>query len=112
MTDSMQKTIDETNRRREKQLLYNQQHGITPTQVKKSIEGVLLPRSEARAYVENTATSIAADPVVQYMSHEQLQKTIASTRKNMEKAARELNFIEAARLRDEMFELEKLLEKK
>lgn len=115
MTDSMQRTIEETNRRREKQIAYNLKHGITPTQIKKSTESIFARSGESsgrggkRAYVENETFSVAADPVVQYMSKEQLQKAIAQTRKNMEKAAKEMDFMEAARLRDELFELEKKL---
>jgi len=112
MTDSMRKTIDETNRRREKQIHYNLQHGITPTQIKKSHDSIFARSKEGvkigqgKAYVENTSISIAADPVIQYMNKEQLQKAIAQTRKAMEKAAKEMEFMEAARLRDELFELE------
>ncbi len=115
MTDSMQRTIEETNRRREKQIAYNLKHGITPTQIKKSTESIFARSGESsgrggkRAYIENERLSVAADPVVQYMSKEQLQKAIAQTRKNMEKAAKEMDFMEAARLRDELFELEKKL---
>lgn len=119
ITDSMQKTMDETNRRREKQLRYNEENNITPTQITKSNENVLIQarvgnakQNASKIYVENESIDIAADPVVRYMSTEQLNKLIASTRKNMEKAARDLDFIEAARLRDEMFELEKLSAKK
>lgn len=115
MTDSMQRTIEETNRRREKQIAYNLKHGITPTQIKKSTESIFARSGESsgrggkRAYVEREDLSVAADPVIQYMSKEQLQKAIAQTRKNMEKAAKEMDFMEAARLRDELFELEKKL---
>lgn len=115
MTDSMQRTIEETNRRREKQIAYNLKHGITPTQIKKSTESIFARTGESsgrggkRAYVENETISLAADPVVQYMSKEQVQKAIAQTRKNMEKAAKEMDFMEAARLRDELFELERKL---
>ena len=117
ITDSMQKTIDETNRRRIKQLDYNVEHGITPKQIVRSTESIMgqtkvadSKYAEAKAYVEPDHASVAADPVVHYMSKEQLKKTIASTKKSMEKAARELDFVEAARLRDEMYELEKLVE--
>ena len=116
MTDSMQKTIDETNRRRLKQLEYNIDHGITPTQITRSKESIMNQTkvadskyAEEKAYVEPDHASVAADPVVQYMSKEQLKKTISATKKSMEKAAKELDFIEAARLRDEMYELEKLV---
>lgn len=118
ITESMQQTMDETNRRREKQLRYNEEHGITPTQIRKSKDAILLQTkvadrrqlAEPGAYTEDFATpSIAADPVVQYMDQEQLKKLIGQTRKSMEKAARELDFIEAARLRDELFQLEKMV---
>ncbi|MBP6403429.1 MAG: UvrB/UvrC motif-containing protein, partial [Bacteroidia bacterium] len=115
MTDSMQKTIDETHRRREKQIKYNEEHGLSPQQIVKSIESIMgqtkvadSKHIEANAYVEGGHLSIAADPVVKYMKSEDLKKLIAQTRKSMEKAARDLDFIEAARLRDEMYELEKL----
>ncbi len=116
VTESMQKTIDETNRRRIKQLEYNTDHGITPTQIVRSKESIMSQTkvadskyAEANAYVEPERASVAADPVVHFMNKEQLKKTIAATKKSMEKAARELDFIEAARLRDEMYELEKLV---
>lgn len=118
ITDSMDRTISETNRRREKQMQYNIEHNITPTQITKSHDSIFAKRSggegtaSSRAYVENESINLAADPVVQYMSKEQLQKSIAQTRKNMEKAAKELDFMEAARLRDELFALEKLLKEK
>jgi excinuclease ABC subunit B len=118
ITDSMDRTISETNRRREKQMQYNIEHNITPTQITKSHDSIFAKRSggegtaSSRAYVENESMNLAADPVVQYMSKEQLQKSIAQTRKNMEKAAKELDFMEAARLRDELFALEKLLKEK
>ena len=121
ITKSMDRTITETNRRREKQLKFNEENGITPTQIVKSKEKILEQTSVAdwssdsgknKAYVENDKVSIAADPVVQYMSKEQLEKSIAKTRKSMEKAAKAMDFIEAARLRDEMFELQKMLDDK
>jgi excinuclease ABC subunit B len=124
ITPSMQQTIDETNRRREKQLKYNEKHGITPKQIKKSTESILGQTSVAdsnrkgkdtktgKYYTEKENVDIAADPVVAYMTKDQLSKTIQSVKKNMEKAARDLDFIEAARLRDEMFQLEKLLNEK
>ena len=121
ITDSMQKTIDETNRRRERQMDYNAEHGITPTQIVKSTESILSqtkvadgagPTREPKAYIEEDLTPLAADPVVQVMTTEQLQKAKAQTQKAMEKAAKELDFIEAARLRDEMFALDELLKKK
>jgi excinuclease ABC subunit B len=113
MTESMSKTISETKSRREKQLRYNEEHHITPTAIRKDMDQPLLRgrerAAEAGAYVESEQVSIAADPVVQYMNRDQLNKLIQDTRKNMEKAARQLDFIEAARLRDEMQELERLL---
>ena len=121
ITKSMGRTIDETNRRRSKQMNYNKENGITPTQIVKSKETILEQTSVAdwssdsaknKAYTEQEFTSVAADPVVQYMSKEQLTKAIAKTRKAMEKAAKEMDFVEAARLRDEMFELQKLADAK
>lgn len=115
VTNSMQKTINETNRRREKQLRYNEKMGITPRQIVKSSESILSKfhgRTKGKGYSDPIKPSIAADPVVQYMDVSALQKTIAKTKILMEKAAQSLDFIEAARYRDEMYELEKILEKK
>jgi excinuclease ABC subunit B len=119
ITDSMQRTIDETNRKREKQLKYNQENNITPEQIRKSVEAIHGQTSVAdsrakvvNAYIEQEQVDIAADPVVQYMSKEQLQKAMNNTRRQMEKAAKSLDFIEAARLRDELFSLEKLFKEK
>lgn len=120
MTESMQRTIEETNRRREKQMRYNIEHNIVPRQIVKSRERIFASSGDSdskkkskRPYIEEEVTpSIAADPVMQYMNREQLQKSIAQTRKAMEKAAKELDFMEAARLRDELFELEKILKEK
>ncbi len=116
ITESMKTTIDETNRRRIKQLEYNTDHGITPTQIVRSKESIMgqtkvadSKYTEENAYIEPDRPSVAADPVVHFMSKDQLKKTIAATKKSMEKAARELDFIEAARLRDEMYELEKMV---
>ena len=116
LTESMKKTIDETNRRRIKQLEYNTDHGITPAQIVRSKESIMgqtkvadSKYAEAKAYIEPVKASVAADPVIHYMNKDQLKKTIAATKKSMEKAARELDFIEAARLRDEMYELEKMM---
>ena len=116
ITDSMQKTMDETLRRREKQIKYNEDNGLSPQQIVKSIESIMgqtkvadSKLAEQHAYVESNKVSIAADPVVQYMNKEELKKLIAQTRKSMERAAKDLDFIEAARLRDEMYELEKMM---
>jgi excinuclease ABC subunit B len=118
MTNSMQKTIDETLRRREKQLKYNIDHNITPRQMIKSIDSILGQTSVAggksdhrKTYIENTSIDVAADPVVAYMSKDQIAKTIQKTRKKMEDAVKELDFISAANFRDELFGLEKLFEK-
>jgi len=116
ITGSMQLTINETNRRREKQLKYNQKMGITPTQIYRKTGTILTGLTgkgiPVKAYVEPERPDIAADPVVKYMNREALEKTIEKTRKSMEKAAAELNFVEAARFRDEMADLQKLLRSK
>ena len=118
ITDSMKKTIEETDRRRNKQEHYNEDMGISPTPIEKSKEQILKQtavaesRSEEKFYVEPEKPSMAADPLVQYLNEDQLKGLIAQTRKKMEKAAKELDFVEAARFRDEMYELEKLKEKK
>jgi excinuclease ABC subunit B len=111
MTGSMQRTIDETNRRREKQMKYNEENNITPTQIIKAQREIIGRKAEYfNPYAtENIEMSIAADPVVKYMTAEALQKAIKNTKKQMETAASKLDFIEAARLRDEMYAYEKLL---
>lgn len=119
VTMSMQHTIDETNRRRSKQIAYNELHGITPTTVFKSREqiieqsSVLKVRETAKPYLEPAETlSVAADPIVQYMSKDQLHKSIDETKRQMQKAAKELDFVEAARLRDAMYALQELMKQK
>ena len=120
ITESMQRTIDETSRRREKQMRYNQEHGITPTQIKKSITNALaLDRKSKdtgksiKPYdTDNIATAIACDPIVEYMSVEQLKKSIERARRMMESAAEKMEFIEAAQYRDEMFKLNEILKQK
>lgn len=114
ITDSMRVTIDETNRRREKQIAYNLEHGIIPRTVGKSREEILEQTSvadykpgEPKVYVEPDITAaVAADPLIEYMSEKDLKKSIETVRKRMEKAAKDMDFLEAAKLRDEMFALE------
>ena len=115
ITDSMQRTIDETNRRREKQLRYNEEHGITPTQIVKAKRRPMNSDEADTAtpyYREPEKVGLAAEPVVAYMSREALLKAIDKTKKQMERAADKLDFMEAARLRDEMFELQKVMTEK
>lgn len=119
ITDSMQLTIDETNRRREKQLKYNEDHGITPQSLAKSKSDILGQTSVVRVrsengnfYVEKENADVAADPVIGYMNHDQLTKLRSETARKMEKAAKELDFLEAARLRDEMIAIDKLISEK
>ena len=116
ITESMKLTIDETNRRREKQMAYNEKHGITPKQVVKNSISLVAEKQqqvsvEPYAYVE-PKPSLAADPVVQYMNRAQLEKTIEQTKRKMAEAAKKLEFIEAAQYRDELVKLEMLLETK
>ena len=106
VTRSMQETIDETNYRREKQLRYNEEHHIVPRQIYKSTDAALT-QDTSKAYVEEEHLHLVADPVVAYMSKPEIEKMIQKTKAAMQKAAKELDFIEAARLRDEMFQLEK-----
>ena len=119
VTESMRITIEETDRRREKQVAYNTLHGIIPITVGKSREAIIEQTSVVdfkggiqRAYVDNMEATLAADPIVQYMSKPELKKAIENTRKQMVAAAKDMDFLAAARLRDEMFALEKMLEEK
>lgn len=120
MTDSMQKTIDETLRRREKQIKYNIKHNITPTTVSKSTEQIMAQGSvldvkgydPSKAYALNNdeTLSLAAEDEEVYLTIPKMEKKISSTKRQMEKAAKDLDFMEAAKLRDEMFRLKKVLE--
>ncbi|HNQ13177.1 MAG TPA: excinuclease ABC subunit UvrB [Bacteroidia bacterium] len=115
ITKSMQQTIDDTERRREKQIKYNQDHNLIPRAIEKSTHSILQQTSVAdrnknnnKAYEEQSQKSIAADPVYRYMNAEQLSEQIKKTKQSMEKSAKELDFIEAARLRDELFSLQEI----
>jgi len=116
ITRSMKQTIDETTTRREKQLAYNEKNGITPQQIIKAF-GTTMKNfqnkgQKGKIYTEPDGLDIAADPIVKYMDKMALEKAIQRTKSSMEKAAKDLDFKEAARLRDEMFALEELLKKK
>jgi len=121
ITESMQRTIDETSRRRDKQVAYNTEHNITPHTVRKSVEQIMQQTSvlDIKGYDENspyaanndtTQAPLAAEAEVAYMTKPELEKAIAKTKKNMEKAAKDLDFMEAARLRDQMFSYQKMVE--
>jgi excinuclease ABC subunit B len=121
ITESMQQTIDETNRRREKQLAYNEAHGITPQQIKKArnlaVFGTQQSEEESPAKVEKGAyveptPNAAADPIVGYMTRDQLKKSIDRTKKLMQEAAKQLEFIQAAQYRDELLKLEDIMKEK
>lgn len=119
ITESMQRTIDECNRRREKQIRYNEEHGIVPKTIFKSREQIFkqgavleIKPPDPMAYVEPEEASLVADPVVEYMTKDQLQKAIQAAKKNMERAAKDMEFMEAAKFRDEMFALEKMMKEK
>ena len=114
VTDSMQRTIDETNRRRSIQIAYNEEHNITPRTVSKTREeimnkGSILDIRGKQAYVEPEEMSIAADPIVEYMTKDQIEKLVKETERKMKKAAKDLDFISAAQYRDELFALKKKL---
>ena len=123
ITQSMQRTIDETARRRTIQMQYNAEHHITPQQIVKDIKGALTGntttvettkgyRSQAGGYVEPDAVAFAADPIVERMTRQQLEKSIANTTALMKQAAKELDFIQAAQYRDEIARLQEQLELK
>ena len=115
ITASMRRTIDETNRRRVIQIAYNEEYNITPTTVHKSREEIIKQSSilnikgDQNYYLEPEELSMAADPIVQYMTKPQLEKTMKETEKKMKEAAKTLDFVEAAQFRDELFALKKLL---
>jgi len=107
ITRSMQATIDETARRRAKQLAYNEEHHITPQAIVKAFTNPLSQKpAEEKAYIQNENINIAADPVVQYMSADALRKAIEKSRRDMLAAAKDMEYLEAARCRDEMLQLE------
>jgi excinuclease ABC subunit B len=119
ITGAMKQTIEETERRRAKQMAYNEANGIVPTQIVRSKESILgqttvagksnKGEGAAKYYIEPEELNLAADPVERYMSKEQLEKALRDARKQMEKSARDLDFVQAARYRDEMYRLEKLI---
>jgi excinuclease ABC subunit B len=116
VTDSMQATIDETNRRRAKQMAYNEEHGIIPQTVRRSREEILAKKSildirgkQKDAYIEPDEPSLAADPIMEYLSKDKIELMIENTERKMRKAAKELDFISAAQYRDELFAMKKRL---
>ncbi|HOE05659.1 MAG TPA: excinuclease ABC subunit UvrB [Bacteroidales bacterium] len=116
LTDSMQRTINETNRRREKQIKYNTEHGITPQSIVKptdsALAGISVDGAQPLYYRESSTPDLAADPVIQYMDKPALEKSIKNTKKKMEDAAAKLDFIAAATLRDELYALQKIMNEK
>jgi len=109
MTDSMKRTINETNRRRDKQHEYNIKHNITPTQVIKQISNTLLGKTIVNKEEIEIHNSLAEDPIIKYMSHDELEAAIKRVEKQMKREAKKENFIEASYLRDELFNLKKML---
>jgi excinuclease ABC subunit B len=107
VTRSMERTIDETNRRRVIQTKYNEEHGMVPTALNKTNENAFQYRTE-----EEDNSMIAADPVEQYMDKSQLEKSMKNAERQMKKAAKDFDFMEAARLRDEMYRLQNLMKGK
>lgn len=117
ITDSMAKTINETNRRREKQMAYNEEHGIVPKQIQKARTSVFTQRKEEelaipQPYSQDSILSIASEDQMQYMSAEELKKAIAKAKKQMSAAAKKLEFLEAAQYRDQVIKLEDELKSK
>ncbi len=115
-TESMRKTVEETNRRRERQLAYNVENNITPQQIIKAASNILYDMrkktGQKQPYIEPQKIDVAADPVVRYMNRDALEKAMEKAKKSMERAASELNFIEAARFRDEMLGYQEILNNK
>ena len=118
ITDSMRSTMDETNRRRAKQMAYNEEHGLTPTALNKGFDMMIQSQASVRGKSYKSTEEmqmemgVAADPVIAYMSKDQLEKAILETKKNMERAAKELDFMQAAQFRDELFALQEKLKTK
>ncbi len=106
ITESMQRTIDETNRRREIQMKYNEQHGITPHQIRKEVHSILQSRNAPQPYIEPETFAVASDVQPVYQSSQELEKNIALLRKKMNEAAKKMEFLEAAQYRDELIKLE------
>ena len=116
ITESMKRMIAEANRQERKQLDYNQKHNITPSPINREMRRVFefsgkqaMSNDRGRAYFENENMDHAADPVIRYMPREKIQKLIRETAKAMEEAVKQLDFLEAARLRDELLALKKAL---
>ena len=121
ITQSMQLTIDETNRRRTKQLAYNEEHGITPTQIVKTLKHSSLSKDErpdikelvnAQVITSETPENAVADPIIEHMTRPQIEKLIAETTQRMKEAAKQLDFLQAAQYRDEIIRLQKEIELK